>query len=109
MGQKIEHVCRGDLRRVFPHNGEERIQVKRHRPHSVRPAPARHELEIPVHQPVAQLVTNLARSRHSTLNTREAAHLSTQPGPAGKNTEATRITRVLSDRRGIVRPTDYSA
>jgi hypothetical protein len=50
-----------------------------HRPQRVRPAPARHELQIPVHQPLAQAITDLARPRHETHKTREAAHLSTIP------------------------------
>jgi hypothetical protein len=44
-----------------------------------RPAPARHELQIPVHQPITQPVTDLARPRHETRKTREAAHFSTIP------------------------------
>jgi hypothetical protein len=59
MGQEIEHVDSGDLDRVLADNGEERLQVERHRPQSVRPRPARHELQIPVHQPVAQRIAGL--------------------------------------------------
>ena len=67
-----EHVRRGDLDRFLPGHREERLQVDRHRPPRVRPAPARHELQIPVHQPVAQPVTDLARpdtkrARHGKL------------------------------------------
>ncbi len=40
MSQKLEHIRRDDLDRVFRHHGEERLQVKGHRPQRVRPAPA---------------------------------------------------------------------
>jgi hypothetical protein len=72
-------VRRCDLDRVLPDHREERLQVKGHRPQRVRPAPACHELQIPVHQPIAQPVTDLARPRHETRKTREAAHFSTIP------------------------------
>jgi len=61
MRQELEHVRRGDRHRVFRYHGEEGFQVKGHRPQRVRPAPARHELQIPVHQPVTETVTGLAR------------------------------------------------
>jgi hypothetical protein len=79
MRQELEHIRRGDLDRGLPGHREERLQVERHRPQRVRPAPARHELQIPVHQPLAQPVTDLARARHKTHKTREAAHFSTIP------------------------------
>src|SRR5207302_1094987 len=79
IGQELEHIRRGDLDRALRDNGEERLQVESHRPQRVRPAPARHELQIPVHQPIAQPVTDLARPRHETHKTREAAHFSTIP------------------------------
>jgi asparagine synthase (glutamine-hydrolysing) len=58
---------------------EERLQIEGHRPQRVRPAPARHELQIPVHQPLAQAIPDLARPRHEPHKTREAAHISTIP------------------------------
>jgi hypothetical protein len=79
MRQELEHIRRGDLDRVLPGHLEERLQIKGDRPQRVRPAPARHELQIPVHQPLAQAVTDLARTRHETRKTREAAHFSTIP------------------------------
>jgi hypothetical protein len=42
-----------------------------HRPQRVRSAPARHELQIPVHQPVTQAVTHLARPRLEAHKTRK--------------------------------------
>jgi hypothetical protein len=54
MRQEIEHIRRGDLQRIFSGHPEERLQIEGHRPQRVRPAPARHELQIPVRQPLAQ-------------------------------------------------------
>jgi hypothetical protein len=48
-------------------------------PQRVRPAPARHELQIPVHQRLAQPVTDQARPQGKTRKTREVAHFSTFP------------------------------
>jgi hypothetical protein len=79
MSQEIEHIRRGDLHRVLPGHREKRLQIEGHRPQRVRPAPAGHELQIPVHQPVAQAIPDLARPRHQTHKTREAAHISTIP------------------------------
>ncbi len=56
-----------------------------------------HELQLPVRQPLAQAITDLARPRHETHKTREAAHFSTVPA-AHEHPGATRITRVLSVR-----------
>jgi hypothetical protein len=71
ISQEIEHIRRGHLHRVLPDHQEERLQVEGHRPQRVRPAPARHELQIPVHQPLTQPVTDLARPRHETHKTRK--------------------------------------
>ena len=71
----------------IPGHREERLQVKGHRPQRVRPAPARHELQIPVHQPLTQPVTDLARPRHETRRTREAAHFSTIPACGARTLE----------------------
>ena len=79
IGQEVEHIRRGDRHRALRDDSEERLQVESHRPQRVRPAPARHELQIPVHQPVTEAVTHLARPRHETRKTREAAHFSTIP------------------------------
>ena len=79
MRQELEHIRRGDLHRVLPDHREERLQIEGHRPQRVRPAPARHELQIPVHQPLTQAIPDLARPRHETRKTREAAHFSTIP------------------------------
>ena len=49
--------------------------------------PARHELQIPVHQPIAETLTDLARPRYETRNTREAAHFSTIPACDGRTLE----------------------
>ena len=73
-------IRRRDRHRVLPDHREERLQVKGHRPQRVRAAPARHELQIPVHQPVTQPVTDLARPRHETHKTRKAAHFSSFRG-----------------------------
>ena len=53
----------------------------------IRPAPARHELQIPVHQPLAQPVTDLARPRHQTHNTREVTHSSNLPARSANSQE----------------------
>ena len=39
-------------------DGEKGLQIKRYRPQRLRPAPARHELQITVHQPLAQSTTD---------------------------------------------------
>jgi hypothetical protein len=54
-------------------------QIEGHRPQCVRQAPARHELQIPVHQPLTQPVTDLTRPRHQTHKTRKVTHISTIP------------------------------
>jgi hypothetical protein len=54
MSQEIENVDSGDLDRVLANHQEERLQVERHRPQRAGPAPARHELQIPIHQPVTK-------------------------------------------------------
>ena len=61
VGQEVEHVRRGDLDRVLADHREERLQVERDRPQRVRTAPARHELQIPVCQPLTQRITDLPR------------------------------------------------
>jgi hypothetical protein len=61
VSQEIEHIRRGDLDRVLADNREERLQVERDRPQRVRPTPARHELQIPVCQPLTQRITDLPR------------------------------------------------
>jgi hypothetical protein len=47
MRQELEHIGCDHLDRVLPGHLEERLQVKGHRAQRVRPAPARHELQIP--------------------------------------------------------------
>src|SRR6266496_2210949 len=78
---------------------EERLQVKRHRPQRVRPRPARHELQITVHQPVAQRIPDLTGPRHGADKTREAAHRSTLPPPGRIHPYASDITHVLGVRQ----------
>ena len=99
MSQKLEHIRRGDLHRILPGHRKERLQIEGHRPQRVRPAPARHELQIPVHQPLAQPVTDLARPRHETHKTREVSHFSNFPARVREQPGTTRITCVLSVRR----------
>jgi hypothetical protein len=80
MSQELEHIRRGHLHRALAGHREEGLQIEGHRAQRVRPAPARHELQIPVHQPLTQPVTDLARPRHQTHKTRKAAHASHHPG-----------------------------
>jgi len=87
MGQELEHVNSGDLDRVLADHGEERLQIERHRSQGVRPGPSRDELQIPVHQPVTEAVTDLARPRHETRKTRKGAHFSTIPARDARTLE----------------------
>ena len=87
MRQELEHVRRGHRHRVLPGHLKERLQVEGRRPQRIRPAPARHELQIPVRQPVTQPETDLARTRHETRKTREAAHFSTIPARDARTLE----------------------
>ena len=57
--RSINVVRRRDLQRVLPGHCEESLQVKGHRPQRVGSAPARHKLQIPVHQPVPQRIPDL--------------------------------------------------
>jgi hypothetical protein len=52
--KELEHVSRGDISRVLPGDGEERLQIERNRPKRVRPSPARDELQIPVDQRITE-------------------------------------------------------
>jgi hypothetical protein len=61
MGQELEHVRRPHGHRVLRHDREEHLQIERHRPQRVRPAPARDELEIAVDERIAERVTGLTR------------------------------------------------
>src|SRR6185369_7416241 len=77
------------LQRILLGHCEEGLQVKGHRPQRVSPAPARHELQIPVQR----LVTDLARTRYETRKTRELL-ISGPSKRVTQETGATRITRV---------------
>ncbi len=97
MGKEVQHVDGGDLGRVLHNHREERLEIERHRPQHVRPRPARHELQITIHQPMAQQIPDLTGPRHSADKTREAAHRSTLPPPGRMHPYASDITHVLGD------------
>jgi hypothetical protein len=61
MRQELEHVRRFDRHRLLRHDREEHLQIKRHRPQRVRPAPPGDELEIAVDEWVTKRVTGLTR------------------------------------------------
>ena len=65
-GDELEHVRRRHRRRFLVDHREERLQVRHGRQHSVRPAPRRHELDIPIEHlsPPRRTYNNLQR-RHS--------------------------------------------
>jgi hypothetical protein len=98
MGQELEHIRRGDLHRALPGHREERLQIEGHRPQRVRPAPACHELQIPVHQPLTQAITDLARPRHAAHKTGKLLiSAPSQPGPQerGNDTDHPCIKRYV--------------
>ena len=53
---------------ILHHNGEEGLQIERHRPKRVRSDPTSHELEIQIDDPMAQQIT--AFTRRETVRTR---------------------------------------
>jgi hypothetical protein len=74
VGQELEHVRRRDLHRVPGDHAEERLQVERHRPQRVRPRAPRHELQVTIHEPVTQGITDLAQPRRRPHHLRKAHH-----------------------------------
>jgi hypothetical protein len=90
MRQELEHVRRGHLDRVLPGHLEEHLQVEGHRSQRVRPALARHELQIPIHQPVTQRVRtspnpDTVRTRHGKLLIPAPSHHRKQQTPIHQN------------------------
>jgi hypothetical protein len=74
MSEELEHVRRPHLHRIPINDGEEHLQVERHRPHRVRSTPPSHELEIAVHKPITKRVPKLTGWRHGADETREGVH-----------------------------------
>jgi len=60
MRQELEYVDGRHSDRVLRHDGEERLQIERHRPQRVGPCPASNELQIAVHQWMAKPIPRLA-------------------------------------------------
>jgi hypothetical protein len=92
MGQELEHICRGHF-----HPGS--CRSPRRTPSNRTPPPAacsvgtaRHELQIPVHQPLAQAIADLARPPKRCGQGTEGCSSQHRPSPASKKAEATRIT-----------------
>jgi hypothetical protein len=98
MRQELEYIRRGDLGWVLTGHREERLQIEGHPPTacSVGTVPPR----TPDTSPQAARPGDNRPGQTPTRNAQDTGSCSFQhhPGPASENTEATRITGVLSDR-----------
>jgi hypothetical protein len=99
MGQEVEHVRRGDRRRLLVDDLEERLQVMGDGAQRVRPGAAGHELQIGVDQRVTQRLPGVATRRRRSNEAGEVAHRGMVTVAGGSHADATRITRVLGVRQ----------
>src|SRR5580692_6556283 len=83
MRQEFGHVRPVTATGSSPVTSKNALQVERPPPAACVGGTGRHQLQLPVHQPV----TNRARTRHETRKTLEAAHFSTIPARDARTLE----------------------
>ena len=98
MSEELEHVCWPHGHRIHLEHGEEPVQIERHRPHRVRPAPPSDKLEIAVHERISQRISGAHRRARRTgpdTGTGSSPHAHS---PLRSCRGCPKITRVLGDR-----------